>query len=225
MERIRSSKGRMSLLALVAIAVLAFATACAIVMLRVLPPEAHDASEFGIEAYTSASDTDGDGIDDQSDILASARAYVATSPRYRSAYYADGRPDDGSGVCTDVVDRALLGAGFDLRWLVDADAHEAPDAYAIEAPDPNIDFRRVRNLRVFFSRNAQSLTLDTSDIAEWQGGDIVCWSDHIGIVSDKRNADGVPLVIHHGGPVQFRYEEDVLENPTWGPIVGHWRMG
>ncbi|MBQ6395216.1 MAG: DUF1287 domain-containing protein [Atopobiaceae bacterium] len=209
----------------IAIAAIILIAVSAIVLLRILPPEMHDSAEFGIAPYTSPNDSDGDGVDDQTDILASARAYTASSPRYRSAYYPGGRPDDGYGVCTDVEDRALLGAGMDLQGLVDADIRSAPEAYGIEVPDANIDFRRVRNLRVFFDRNAQSLTLDTSDIAGWQGGDIVCWPDHIGIVSDKRNARGVPLVIHHGNPFQIRYEEDVLENPMWGPIVGHWRMG
>ena len=133
----------------------------------------HDGSEFGIETYVSPLDTDGDGLDDQSDILASARAYVATNLRYGSAYYAGGWPDDGRGVCTDVVAYALLGAGYDIQMLLDADVRSNPSAYAIEVPDSNIDYRRVPNLLAWLQRNATSLTCDTSDIAAWQGGDIV----------------------------------------------------
>ena len=73
-----------------------------------------------VPAYQSPGDRDGDGVDDQSDILESALAYVQTRPRYRSVYYAGGYPDDGRGVCTDVVAFALRGAGFDLRALMDA---------------------------------------------------------------------------------------------------------
>ncbi len=192
-------------------------------LLRVLPPIAHDAAEFGIEPYVSPTDADGDGLDDASDMLASTRAYLDTKPAYASAYYQGGYPDDGRGVCTDVVAQAMLGAGYDLRELVDEDVRSHPDAYDIPSPDANIDFRRVRNLRVFFDRNAASLTCDTSSIEEWQAGDIVCWGEHIGIVSDKRNAQGRPLVLHHGSPLQLRYEEDVIDNALWGPIVGHWR--
>lgn len=183
----------------------------------------HDGSEFGIEPYVSPLDTDGDGLDDQSDILASARAYVATNPRYGSAYYAGGWPDDGRGVCTDVVAYALLGAGYDIQMLLDADVRSNPSAYAIEVPDSNIDYRRVPNLLVWLQRNATSLTCDTSDIAAWQGGDIVVWDGHIGIVSDVRDSHGRPFVIHHWGIIQTSYEEDCLE--SWGPVVGHFRLG
>ena len=193
--------------------------------LRVLPPEMHSAEEFGIEVYRSQLDTDGDGVDDQTDILSSARAYIETNPVYKSAYYADGRPDDGCGVCTDVIDQALLGAGYDLRALVDEDIRSHPELYGDQTPDDKIDFRRVRNLRVWFPRHATQLTLDTSDISAWQGGDIVCWPDHIGIVSDMRNANGQPLVIHHGSPYQLHFEEDVIDWNGWGEIVGHWRLG
>ena len=186
-----------------------------------VPSASYDGAHFGIEQYRSPYDADEDGMDDQTDILASAKAYVATNPTYESVYYDGGYPDDGRGVCTDVVAFSLLGAGYDLRELVDADIRQAPDAYAVLEPDANIDFRRVRNLRVFFSRNAESLTLDTADIAEWQPGDIVCYDEHIGIVSDRRNASGEPFVIHHWGRLQHSFEEDRLA--AFGPIVGHWR--
>ena len=48
-------------------------------------------------------DMDGDGIDDQTDILQGARAYIASNPVYKSRYYETGYPDDQYGVCTDVV--------------------------------------------------------------------------------------------------------------------------
>lgn len=176
-----------------------------------------------IPAYASASDCDGDGIDDQTDILQNALAYVQIRPRYKSAYYAGGYPDDGFGVCTDVVAFALLGAGYDLQRLVDEDIAAAPDAYGIDSPDPAIDFRRARNLAVFFERNAQVLTTDAADIEAWQGGDVVVYDGHVGIVSDRRNADGVPYLIHHASSFQLAYEEDRLE--SYGAIIGHYRMG
>ncbi len=179
-------------------------------------------SDFGIETFISAGDADGDTIDDQTDILSGVRGYLATKPQYKSAYYVGGWPDDEYGVCTDVVARGFLAAGYNLQELVDADIRANPAVYAIEKPDPNIDFRRVRNLQVFFSRTLQNLTCDPKDIAEWQGGDVVVWKNHIGIVSDRRNKKGIPYVLHHGSPVQPAYEQDILEEH--GEILGHYRV-
>lgn len=172
--------------------------------------------------YICACDADQDGIADSADILQGALRYTASCPKYRSAYYEGGYPDDGCGVCTDVVASALREAGYDLRELVDEDIHAHPQDYADEVPDRNIDFRRVRNLKVYFSRNALLLPADLSDLSVWQGGDIVIFQDHIGIVSDRRNPDGVPYVIHHSGPWQKFYEEDILESRN--DIVLHCRI-
>ena len=186
------------------------------------PARGHSGAEFGIAAYASSCDADGDGVDDQTDVLQSARAYLATEPAYASRYYAGGYPDDGCGVCTDVVAFALRGAGYDLMALVAADVAAAPEAYAIATPDANIDFRRAANLRVWFARNAESLTTDAAEIAQWQGGDVVIFENHIGIVSDQRNRDGVPYVLHHSGRLQIAYEEDIL--PGRDDLVGHYRL-
>ncbi len=175
-----------------------------------------------IKVFQSDYDKDKDGIEDQRDILESALAYTQTRPVYQSKYYGTGYPDDAYGVCTDVVAQGLKGAGYDLMVLVEEDILSDPQAYGIEEPDPNIDFRRVRNLLCFFERNSLSLTTDIGRIDEWQGGDIVVFSRHIGIVSDRRNAKGIPYVIHHSGPCQRRYEEDILEKRQ--DIVGHYRV-
>ena len=191
-------------------------------MYNYIPHKQYDNSDFNIEPYKSALDMDGDGIDDQTDILESVREYIATAPIYKSEYYDTGYPDGKYGVCTDVVAFGLLGAGYDLMELVNNDIINNPHEYNIETPDKNIDFRRVNNLKIFFKRNSISLTTDIHDIAEWQGGDIVIFNQHIGMVSDKRNKNGVPFIIHHASPVQKNYEEDILG--VWGSIVGHYRM-
>ena len=80
----------------------------------------------------------------------------------------------------------------------------------------------MRNLRVYFERNAISLTTDITDVEQWQGGDIIVFEKHIGIVSDKRNKNGIPFVIHNGSPAQAGYEQDILEYRE--DIVGHYRM-
>lgn len=188
-------------------------------MFNVIPHRQFTNEDFGIETYKSLIDKDGDGIDDQTDFLQSVRNYIATKPKYKSKYYRTGYPDDGFGVCTDVIAFGLRGAGYDLMELVDADIRANKKIYQVDIVDKNIDFRRVNNLRIFFERNAKSLTTDLTDIKEWQGGDIIVFKTHIGVVSDKRNWRGIPFIIHNGG---FHFEEDILEYRT--DIVGHFRM-
>ena len=162
-----------------------------------------------VPQFHSSVDRDEDGVDDQLDILKGALAYVSTHPKYKSRYYETGYPDDGYGVCTDVVAFALKSAGYDLQVLVDADIRAHPQDYRVAEPDANIDFRRVRNLKVFFSHTAVALTTDISETEEWQGGDLVIFESHIGIVSDRRNKKGVPYIIHHNDPWQTAYEQDI----------------
>ena len=177
---------------------------------------------FNIETYKSSVDKDQDGIDDQTDILDNVRKYIATKPKYKSKYYSTGYPNDEYGVCVDVVAFGLKDAGYDLMELVNEDIVNNKEEYHIDNVDKKIDFRRVKNLRVFFKKYAVNLTLDLKDIADWQGGDIVVFEKHVGIISDKRNKRGVPLVIHHYSIFQKSYEEDILEYRN--DIVGHYRM-
>ena len=195
---------------------------CLLYRYNYIPHRKYSNEDFGITTYVSAVDADRDGTDDQTDILQSAKDYVATKPKYKSIYYATGYPDDGYGVCTDVVAQAFLGAGYDLRVLVNEDIIANPKDYDIAEPDDKIDFRRVKNLEVYFAHTAVPLTTDLTQIEEWQGGDVVIFPHHIGIVSDHRNRHGVPFVIHHANPMQWYYEEDILEN--WDEIVGHYRI-
>ena len=178
--------------------------------------------DFQINTFYSTHDQNQDGIDDQSEILYYAIDYVSKKPKYKSKYYATGYPDDDYGVCTDVIGYALLHTGYDLKNLVNEDILENRDDYDIETVDENIDFRRVKNLKVYFDHHFLSLSLDVNDISTWQGGDVVVFKNHIGIISDKRNENGIPYVIHHSRVFQFNYEEDILENRN--DIVGHYRV-
>ena len=191
-------------------AVLLAAAVYALYYFNFLPHRKYSNEDFGIVPYVSGVDKDGDGVDDQTDILRSVRAYLDTKPRYKSQYYATGYPDDEFGVCTDVVAFGLLGAGYDLMALVDEDVRAHREQYAIEDVDRNIDFRRVENLMIYFKNTAIALTTDIRDIEQWQGGDIVIFKNHIGIVSNKRNSWGTPFVLHNSNPVQRYYEEDIL---------------
>ena len=119
-------------------------------MFNVIPHRQFTNEDFGIETYKSSVDKDGDGIDDQTDFLQSVRSYIATKPKYKSKYYRTGYPDDGFGVCTDVIAFGLRGAGYDLMELVNADIKANKKMYQLDVVDKNIDFRRVNNLRIFF---------------------------------------------------------------------------
>lgn len=187
-----------------------------------IPHKKYTNNYFNIKTYVSSVDKDNDGIDDQTDILNGARKYISTKPKYKSKYYNTGYPNDGYGVCTDVVAFALKDAGYDLQSLVNEHILANKDLYDIEVVDKNIDFRRVKNLKIYLDYNAQSLTTDINDIAKWQGGDIVVFKNHIGIVSDNRNRKGISFVIHHANPYQKYYEEDILEYHN--DIVGHYRI-
>lgn len=175
--------------------------------------------EEPIPAYVSTVDKDGDGIDDQSDILQNTKKYLAQKPQYKSVYYATGYPDDHYGVCTDVVAFAMKDAGYDLRELVNEDILSHREQYAVEVVDKNIDFRRVRNLKIYFKNNHSALTKHCENPEEWQAGDIVIFKEHIGVLSDKRNANGFPYVLHLAPGLH--YEADLLKNHK---VYGHYRV-
>jgi len=188
-----------------------------------IPEYAKKAKHFDIEIVTSTVDYNGNGTDDYTDIMKGARRDALLHPKYVDEYYEDGYPPFWKGVCTDLVWRAFKHAGYDLKAMVDADIAARSWAYPnIEKADPNIDFRRVKNLSIFFRTYAQSLTTDIYDIAQWQPGDIVIFGDdeHIGIISNYRNKDGLAFVIHNGGANPDR-EEDALTHDT---VTGHYRF-
>ena len=187
-----------------------------------IPHKKYTNEDFNIKTYISKTDKDNDGIDDQTDILNNVRDYIKTNSKYKSKYYATGYPNDEYGVCTDVVAFGLKGAGYDLMNLVNEHIKSNRNLYDIDVIDKNIDFRRVQNLKVYLDNNAIVLTNDINKIKEWQGGDIVVFKNHIGIVSDKRNKKGIPFIIHHANPYQRYYEEDILEYRN--DIIGHYRI-
>ena len=192
-------------------------------LILLLPQRYYTAEELGITQLQSETDADGDGLEDWMDMTLGARAYIATDPHYASKYYAGGYPDDGLGVCTDVIWQAFRAAGYELKDLIDADIAAAPGAYPfIPTPDGNIDFRRVNTLDTFFRRHAQVLTCSFDDPQAWQPGDIVIFGqrDHVALCSDRRNRDGIPFIIHHGNPVEDAVEKNQIYRM---PVTGHFR--
>ena len=164
-------------------------------------------------------------------IVAAARAQVGISydPSYVKLSYPNGDVPRHTGVCTDVVIRALRAEGHDLQRLIHEDMKRHFALYpsrqkcGLRRPDKNIDHRRVPNQMTFFRRKGRELTRKVSaqTLSQWKPGDIVCWDLggplHTGIVSDRKNARGVPLVIHNLAGCR---EEDALS--AW-KIIGHFR--
>ncbi len=184
-----------------------------------------------VEKVVLHSDKDGDGVYDLDDIVQGAHQDLEARPAYKDAYYDGGYPPENEGVCTDVIWRALQNAGYDLKGMMDRDIQEHLADYPRVAvtPEPNIDFRRVPNQESFFKKYAAQLTTevipwDLENLKQWQGGDIVVYGppyDHVGVVSDKRRPDGVPLLIHNAGPCTS--ENDRLL--TWpSPLKYHFRF-
>ena len=181
--------------------------------------------DFGIKRAVSPVDFNHNGKDDYADILAGAKEDAKNHPRYDGTYCQGGYPPDDVGVCSDVVWRAFKKAGYCLRDMVDQDISRSPWEYpAVKNRDSNIDFRRVKNLRVFFDKYAQPLTTDINAIEEWQPGDIVIFgaNEHIGIVSDRRNSEGRTYMLHNGG--QPNREEDCLGSEERAVIAAHYRF-
>jgi uncharacterized protein YijF (DUF1287 family) len=160
-------------------------------------------------------------------VVAAAKAQVGVTTGYDPAYvripFPNGDVPAATGVCADVVVRALRVAGRDLQALVNADMKanftQYPQKWGLRKPDPNIDHRRVANLMKWFERQGKTAA------DGFLPGDIVAWDLngngllHIGVVSDVNSADGKRrLVVHNIG--RGAQQEDVLL--SW-KIIGHYR--
>jgi uncharacterized protein YijF (DUF1287 family) len=60
------------------------------------------------------------------------------------------------------------------------------------------------------------------DPAQWQAGDIVVFDGHIGICSDRRNAAGIPFLIHHTSR-GVRESNDIPRYAAQGILLAHYR--
>ena len=192
----------------------------------------YQGSKCEVPQRVSSQDQNQNGIPDSIDIVNGARQEVERGTIYDGSYFQGGYPPEGRGACTDVVWRAFKTAGYDLKKMVDEDIKKVPKEYGATGsdPDPYIDFRRVSNLQVFFKRYGQELTTeivpgDVSNLTNWQPGDIVVFGqplEHIGIISDQRGRDGVPLMIHNCGPRASEDNHYLLNWPS--KITHHFRF-
>lgn len=164
-------------------------------------------------------------------IVDAARAQIGVTTSYVPDYvaldYPGGDVPAETGVCTDVVIRALRGVSIDLQKEVHEDMKanfgKYPAIWGLKRTDRNIDHRRVPNLRRYFKRKGLELEV-TKKAENYRAGDLVTCTvagklPHIMVVSDRKTRDGRPLVIHNiGGGAK---EEDRLFD---FPLTGHYRI-
>ena len=146
---------------------------------------------------------------------------------YFSIAYPNGDVPKGIGVCTDVIVRAYRKLSIDLQKEVHEDMNsnfeEYPKLWGLQTTDKNIDHRRVPNLMTFFKRKGAEKAI-SSNAADYLPGDIVCWNlrgglTHIGIVVDRKSADGKRnLIVHNIGAGQI-----IADCLFDFKIIGHYR--
>jgi uncharacterized protein YijF (DUF1287 family) len=179
------------------------------------PPDSFDSDLFSMNLVEAA--------------LERLKHRVTYDGAYRKIAYPWGDVPDNIGVCTDVVVRAYRKLGIDLQQRVHKDMwknfRQYPNLAKWErnAPDANIDHRRVLNLRVFFARNGLVLPI-SNNANDYRPGDLVTWDiqpgvPHIGIITNELTSDNKrPLIVHNIG--KGPKLEDILFKMK---ITGHYR--
>ena len=165
-------------------------------------------------------------------LATAARRQVGVTTGYDSAYrqiaYPGGDVPRSTGVCADVVIRAVRDAwGLDLQRLVHEDMRRAfalyPHRWGLTAPDPNIDHRRVPNLETYWMRQGSRLWLAGSRSwgFDFHGtlvpGDILTWRSFL------KGGPHVAIVVEGG-----RWPR-ILQNYGWGAredlLITEWLDG
>lgn len=185
-----------------------------------------------IEGWSDG-DRDRDGIPDQVDMLMGGKKTALDAAPYIGGYkqlaYPGGDVPRAEGVCTDVIIRAARNAGEDLQVSLHEDIKASPASFPmVKKPDPNIDQRRVKTLLPHFKRRWAALSVDPRDRAQpWLPGDVLFMQtlgderpDHLGIVSDRIGASGLPLVINSWDTGHTTGELDLL---AFVPVTHRFR--
>lgn len=164
-------------------------------------------------------------------IVGAARQQIGVTKEYDPGYqklkYPGGDVPLSTGVCSDVVVRALRQVGLDLQKAVHEDMRanfsSYPQRWGLKAPDKNIDHRRVPNLMRYFERHHIAMKEKLRMPESYRPGDLVAWDLgggilHIGVVSDKQPGR-TPWIIHNIG--RGTVEEDLLLKYS---VIGHYRV-
>ena len=184
----------------------------------------------------AAHDHDGDGIPDPLDVFIGAKKTVLNADAYTEGYmemsYPMGDVPRNVGVCTDVIIRAVRNAGIDLQKELHDDIRRARGAYPMVKGNGNpvIDQRRVATLLPYFKRHWQQHGTKLDDPTDpWRPGDVIFMDtfpsksgpDHIGIVSDTLDDEGLPMIINNWTNGTVTKEMDLL---TFVPVMYRFRL-
>ena len=161
---------------------------------NVMPKKYYKSSDFNIRILYSKVDYDNDNIDDYSDIILGAREQI--NNKYDNI--------------ETFLYLSLKRAGYDLEKMIYEDIELYPNDYVNNS---------LKNINIYLKKYYPSFTNDYNEIANWQPGDIIVFeNDNIGIVSDRRNKEGITLIINYNNKV---VEEDSIKKY---PIKGHYRF-
>ena len=137
------------------------------------------------------------------------------------------------GVCTDVIIRSVRNAGLDLQKELHEDITKRRRRrirWSKGIGDANIDQRRVGTLLPYFKRHWEQHTAKLDDPNDpLRPGDIILMDtfpsrsgpDHIGIISDRVDDQGLPLVINNWTDGTVTSEMDLL---TFVPVLYRFRL-
>ena len=196
-------------------------------------------AESRMTAGASAHDRDDDGIPDPLDVLIggkkdvlNAEAYTEEAEGYIPMKYPMGDVPRKIGVCTDVIIRAVRNSGLDLQQALHEDIRRAKPAYPMirGLGDPSIDQRRVGSLLPYFQRHWERHSAKLDDPKDpLRPGDVIFMDtfpskpgpDHIGILSDRVDDGGLPLVINNWTDGTTSAEMDLL---TFVPVLYRFRL-
>lgn len=154
----------------------------------------YKASDFGIKTLYSKIDYNENGIDDYSDFLLGAKKRINKSDTYDS-----------------LLIRIFKYAGYNLEGIVKCYYSDNKQYYKGK--------EKIDLYKSFINSYATKIENDYKRIKDFQPGDFIFLQDGIGILSDKRNKDGLNfLIMIKDGKV---IEEDVLKEVK---VSGHYRF-
>jgi uncharacterized protein YijF (DUF1287 family) len=179
--------------------------------------------------------------DVQKRLVACADGQVARGVQFTRGYHPIGFPwgdiPDHLGTSLDVVIRCVRAVGLDLQQMLHYDRVGHPARYPLgiwghPPPDRSIDHRRMPNLYTFiqtFIERLDSVAQTPAHQARFLPGDIVFWSGKkrgeypgmVGIVNDRRDDRGTPLVVALAP--EERRVTDHHRLTDW-KIVAHYRV-
>ena len=160
----------------------------------VLVKEYYKASDFNIKTVYSKVDYNKNGIDDYSDFLLGAKKIKGKNSSYE-----------------ELMIKVFQYAGYNLDKMV--------DNYFKDSKDLENKMDRISLYKSFINDNATKISINFKKKEDFQPGDFIFLSEGIGLLSDKRDKNGLNyiIVIENGKVV----EKEGLKELD---VSGHYRF-